>query len=46
MAALEGRVPSLYIQQTSEVPGAAFKIKLRGQKSIANGNNPLYIVDE
>jgi len=43
--ALEGRVPGLYISQTSGIPGAYATIQLRGQNSIANGNNPLYIVD-
>jgi TonB-linked SusC/RagA family outer membrane protein len=43
--ALEGRVPGLYIQQTSGVPGAYSTIQIRGQNSIANGNDPLYIVD-
>jgi TonB-dependent starch-binding outer membrane protein SusC len=43
--ALEGRVPGLYIQETSGVPGANSTIRLRGQNSIASGNNPLYIVD-
>ena len=45
MLALEGRVPGLYIQQTSGVPGAYSTIRIRGQNSIANGSNPLYIVD-
>jgi TonB-dependent starch-binding outer membrane protein SusC len=43
--ALDGRVPGLYIQQTSGVPGQYPTIMLRGKNSIANGNNPLYIVD-
>jgi len=43
--ALEGRVPGLNIQQTSGVPGAYSSITIRGQNSIANGNDPLYIVD-
>lgn len=43
--ALEGRVPGLYIQQTSGIPGAYGAITIRGQNSIANGNDPLYIVD-
>lgn len=43
--ALEGRVSGLDIQQTSGVPGAYSKIQIRGQNSIANGNDPLYIVD-
>jgi TonB-dependent starch-binding outer membrane protein SusC len=43
--ALEGRVPGLYIQQTSGVPGAYSTIQIRGQNSLQNGNAPLYIVD-
>lgn len=43
--ALEGRVPGLYIQQASGIPGAKMVVRLRGQNSIANGNDPLYIVD-
>jgi TonB-linked SusC/RagA family outer membrane protein len=42
---LEGRIPGLYIQQTSGVPGAYSTIRIMGQNSIANGNDPLYIVD-
>lgn len=42
---LEARVPGLYIQQTSGAPGAYAQIQIRGQNSIANGNDPLYIVD-
>ena len=43
--ALEGRVPGLYIQQTTGAPGAYSTIQIMGQNSIANGNDPLYIVD-
>jgi TonB-dependent starch-binding outer membrane protein SusC len=43
--ALEGRVPGLYIQQTSGAPGAYSTIRIMGQNSIANGNDPLYIID-
>jgi TonB-linked SusC/RagA family outer membrane protein len=45
LAALEGRVPGLYISQSSGIPGGDYSVRLRGQNSIANGNNPLYIVD-
>ena len=45
LMALEGRVPGLYISQTSGVPGAALNVRLRGQNSIANGNSPFYIID-
>jgi TonB-dependent starch-binding outer membrane protein SusC len=43
--ALIGRVPGLFIQQTSGLPGAYSTIRLRGQNSILNGNDPLYIID-
>ena len=50
--ALEGRVPGLYIQQTSGMPGAYSKIMLRGQNSIYDPttklgtvNDPLFIID-
>jgi TonB-linked SusC/RagA family outer membrane protein len=43
--ALEGRVPGLNIQQVSGAPGAYSTVQIRGQNSIANGNDPLYIVD-
>ncbi len=45
ITALEGRVPGLYIRQASGLPGANENVQLRGQNSIANGNNPLYIID-
>jgi len=46
LQALQGRMPGVYIQQNSGVPGGAFKIQIRGQNSLrANGNDPLYIVD-
>jgi len=43
--ALEGRVPGLLITQTSGLPGAYSTVRLRGMNSIANGNDPLYIID-
>lgn len=45
MLALEGRVPGLFIQQSSGMPGAYSIVTIRGQNSIANGSYPLYIVD-
>jgi len=45
LAALEGRVPGLQITQQSGVPGSAYTVLIRGQNSIANGNNPLYVID-
>lgn len=45
MGGLISRVPGLNIQQTSGVQGRRFNIRLRGQNSLENGNDPLIIVD-
>lgn len=45
LAALQGRVPGLEIIQQTGVPGGNFSVRIRGQNSIANGNDPLYIID-
>lgn len=42
---LQGRVPGLYIHQTNGVPGSYGIVRIMGQNSIGNVNNPLYIVD-
>ena len=45
LAALEGIVPGLLINQSTGVPGGGYFVQIRGQNSIANGNDPLYIID-
>lgn len=48
LAALQGRVPGLVITQTSGVPGASFKVQLRGQNSLdlsLSRNDPLFVID-
>ncbi|MEJ0055974.1 MAG: TonB-dependent receptor plug domain-containing protein [Bacteroidota bacterium] len=45
IAALQGRVPGLEVTQQTGVPGGNFRIRIRGTNSIANGNDPLYIID-
>lgn len=45
LAALEGRVPGLIVTQTSGVPGASFKLQIRGRNSIMQGSDPLIIID-
>lgn len=45
IAAIEGRVPGLFVYQSSGVTNSQTSVRLRGQNSIANGNDPLYIVD-
>lgn len=42
---LQGRISGLYIQQVNGVPGSSFRVNIRGRNSIANGNDPLYIID-
>lgn len=45
MGVLIARVPGLEITQAGGIPGAGYKVRIRGQNSIAAGNNPLFIVD-
>ena len=45
LGAMEGRMPGLYISQISGTAGGSYIVQLRGQNSIASGNNPLYVVD-
>ncbi|WP_165761268.1 SusC/RagA family TonB-linked outer membrane protein [Niastella koreensis] len=51
LAALEGRVPGLLITQSNGLPGASYKVQLRGQSSIGikpgqlPSNDPLFIID-
>jgi TonB-linked SusC/RagA family outer membrane protein len=50
LQALSGRVPGLYIQQSSGAPGGGITVQIRGQNSLRNfsgdnGNLPLYIID-
>jgi len=42
---MEGRVPGMFITQNTGVPGGGFNVQIRGQNSIANGNDPLYVID-
>ena len=45
LLALEGRVPGMQITQSNGLPGTAVRVQIRGQNSIFNGNEPLYIID-
>lgn len=46
LAAIQGRMPGVYIQQASGTPGGEFRIQIRGLNSLRpDGNQPLYIVD-
>jgi TonB-linked SusC/RagA family outer membrane protein len=43
--ALEGRVPGLFIQQANGIPGGGLVVRIQGQNSIQNGNEPFYVID-
>jgi len=45
LAALEGRVPGLIITQSSGVVGSGISVQLRGQSSLQQGSDPLFIID-
>jgi TonB-linked SusC/RagA family outer membrane protein len=45
LAALEGRVAGLIVNQTTGVAGGKFKVEIRGRNSIAQGSEPLFIID-
>lgn len=45
LMALQGRVPGIYVEQQTGIPGGAFKVRIRGTNSIRNGNDPLYVID-
>jgi TonB-linked SusC/RagA family outer membrane protein len=45
LLALEGRVPGLSIVQATGMPGTGIAVRIQGQNSIFNGNDPFYVVD-
>ncbi|MEQ1586213.1 MAG: SusC/RagA family TonB-linked outer membrane protein, partial [Cyclobacteriaceae bacterium] len=45
LAAMQGRLAGVDIVQQTGIPGSNFQVRIRGTNSIANGNEPLYIID-
>lgn len=45
LLALQGRVSGMFITQNSGVSGGGVTVRVQGQNSIANGSDPLYIID-
>lgn len=45
MLALQGRVPGLQVVQNNGTAGGPVTLRIQGQNSISNGNDPLVIVD-
>src|SRR5690606_31320731 len=43
--ALQGQVAGLDITQTTGLAGGGYTVRIRGQNSMAAGNEPLYVVD-
>lgn len=43
--AMVGKLAGVQVQETSGLPGQAYKIKVRGVNSINNASDPLYVVD-
>ena len=45
LLALEGRIPGVFVTQTSGFSGTGIVVRVQGQNSLQNGSNPLYVVD-
>lgn len=45
LGALQGRVSGLMITASNGMPGSSFKVRVRGENSMKQGNDPLYIID-
>jgi TonB-linked SusC/RagA family outer membrane protein len=45
LAALQGRMAGVFINNTSGIPGAAVNVQIRGTNTIESGRNPLYLID-
>ncbi len=44
LQAIQGRVPGMFIQQQTGLPGGAFNVTIRGRSTIGN-QSPLYVID-
>ncbi|OCX54375.1 hypothetical protein BEL04_08955 [Mucilaginibacter sp. PPCGB 2223] len=45
LAAMQGKLPGVQITQNNGLPGAGFRVQIRGIGSIGSGTLPLYVVD-
>lgn len=45
LLAIAGRVPGVFIQQSTGVPGSGVKISIQGPNSMGYGNDPFYVID-
>ncbi len=44
-ATMTGRMPGVYVAQTTGTPGGGLTVRVRGSGSIGAGNEPLYVID-
>ena len=42
---LQGRAAGVQVQQSNGIPGAAVRVRIRGQASLSSSSDPLYVVD-
>jgi len=45
LLALQGKVPGLFITQSTGLPGSGVKVRIQGQNSLSRGSDPLYVID-
>jgi TonB-linked SusC/RagA family outer membrane protein len=45
LQAMQANIPGVQITQTTGLPGGGFTIRVRGQNSLTEGNEPFYIID-
>ncbi|TDH21413.1 SusC/RagA family TonB-linked outer membrane protein [Segetibacter sp. 3557_3] len=45
LSALQGRASGLMITSSNGLPGSSFQVRIRGENSMKQGNDPLYIID-
>ncbi|OQP65381.1 hypothetical protein A3860_17090 [Niastella vici] len=45
LQAIAGRVPGLFITQVNGLSGGAVRVRIQGENSIGNGNEPFYVID-
>lgn len=43
--AVQGRVPGVYIEQSTGNAGGSVQVRIQGQNSIINGSDPFYVID-
>jgi TonB-dependent starch-binding outer membrane protein SusC len=42
---LQGRVPGLFIEQSTGLPGSGVTVRIQGINTLASGKDPLYVID-